>query len=464
MSAETMEKTVTKTAPGPSALSAFGALRRVQRDPIGFLGEGWRKYGDLVRFKIGPVENYLVADPEAVQQVLQTNNRNYNKQTTDNRKLKLALGEGLVTSDGDFWRRQRRIAQPAFHRERLQKFAGTITASTDAMSRAWRTNAESGRPLDVAHEMMRLTLEIILQTMFSTDGSARAEELGGYVSTAIRYVNDRVTSLTSLFEFPERLPTARNREFRHAIAELDRFIFDVIKARRNGAAQPGDLLTMLMEARDLDTGETMTNQQLRDEAITIFSAGHETTANALAWTFYLLSTHPEVMSRVRTEVDRVLGERTPTVEDLAKLEYTGRVIKESMRLYPPVWIIPRNTLCADVLSGYDIPAGAQIYISPFLTHRHPRVWENPEGFDPDRFLPERIGALPRYAYLPFGGGPRMCIGNNFAMMEAQLILASVTQQFRLELVPGQRVELEPLVTLRPKHGIEMTVHSQRSAS
>jgi cytochrome P450 len=261
-----------------------------------------------------------------------------------------------------------------------------------------------------------------------------------------------VTSLLPLFE---RLPTRRNRQFRAALGRGDALIRAQIDERRKSDARPNDLLTMLIEARDEESGEGMTDQQLRDEVITIFSAGHETTANALTWTWYLLSKHPAVRRRLEGELDQVLGGRVPAVEDLARLEYATGVVKEAMRLYPPAWIISRRAIAADRLGGYDIPEGSIVLLSPWVTHRHPRFWENPEGFEPERFEPARAAALPRYAYFPFGGGPRLCIGNNFAMMEAVLLLATMARRYRLDLDPGHLVDLDPLITLRPRTGVRM---------
>lgn len=444
-----------RRAPGPVGSLLLGSLGRVRVEPLRFFLEAWGEFGDVVRLRLGWFTAHLILHPEAVQQVLQENHRNYDKRTPGFNMIRLALGNGLLTSEGEFWRRQRRIAQPAFHKERLRHFGAVMTGLTEATVEGWRQPAARGETIDVAAEMMRLTLKIISRTMFSVELSAEVDVFGHSVQVAQQYLNRRLTSVSSLVPMFERLPTRRNREFRRALGGGDALIRAQIEERRRSDARPSDLLTMLIEARDEETGEGMTDQQLRDEIITIFSAGHETTANTLTWTWYLLSKHPEVRRRLSSELDRVLGGRVPVIDDLPRLEYATCVIKEAMRLYPPAWIISRRAVARDQLGGYDIPAGSLVLLSPWVTHRHSLFWDNPEGFEPERFEPARAAALPRYAYFPFGGGPRLCIGNNFAMMEAVLLLATVARRYRLDLDPGHPVDLNPLITLRPRHGVRM---------
>jgi len=457
--------------PTPVGRGLFGDVFRFRREPLPTLFRAWRECGDVVRLRFGAVNPHLVLHPDGVQHVLQTNARNYDKQTRGFNKLKLALGEGLLTSEGALWRKQRRAIQPAFHKERLEGFAAIMTEAAASMLDGWDKRREPLDALDIVEEMTALTLDIIARTMFSAELGADSKSLADMVTLAGRHINSRITSLTGMLDFWERLPTPANRRFWAALRQGDGLIQKVIERRRGGDADPleaselggeprGDLLSMLMASRDQETGEAMSDQQLRDEVVTIFSAGHETTAQALTWTFYLLSTHPEAEQRLRDEVRAALGDAPPSLADLPRLGYAARVIKEAMRLFPPAWAISRRAEAEDRIGGYRIPAQGFVLLCPYLTHRHPDFWENPEGFDPDRFLPERSQGQHRFAYVPFGAGARMCIGSNFAMMEAQLVLASIVQRYRLSLVPGHPVELEPLITLRSRTGMRMTAVAQ----
>jgi cytochrome P450 len=438
----------------------LGALPKLRENPLRFLTDLAHRHGDVVEFRVGPYRCVFLRHPDAVKHVLVDNNHNYDKQTRGYDVLRAFLGNGLLTSEGDFWRRQRRIAQPAFHRKRIAGFASTIVDDTQEMLDRWDHTAGLGHTLDVAHEMMTLTLRIVATTLFTTDVKRVSEEVGNAVTVLNEWADKTLDSL-----WPIGFPTPGNLRARGFAKRLDVIIADIIARRRRGEqGDAQDLLAMLMEAKDADTGEGMTDRQLRDEVMTIFLAGHETTANALAWTFYLLSTHPHVERRVREELDRVLGDRPPALEDLGQLRYLKQVLEESMRLYPPAWTIDRHTIDDDIVMGYRIRKDSLLLVSPFVTHRHPAFWPNPEGFDPERFAPELEEARPRYAYFPFGGGPRMCIGSNFAMMEAQLITASVLQRFRPWLVPGHPVELQPLITLRPRYGLEMGLAPMRPAA
>lgn len=442
-----------RVAPGPRGNLLLGSLPDYQRDPLNLFMNAALEYGGIVRFRMGPRNIHLITDPDSIKYVLQDNNRNYHK-SVSYEKTKPMLGEGLLTSEDDFWRRQRKLAQPAFHRQRIGAFATTMTEATATMLDRWQSAAEQSQPLDIAREMMRLTLTIVGLTLFSSDVSGAAETVGRALTVALEHTNQR---MQAIFDLGEKLPTRENRRFAAAIQMLDRVVYGMIEQRRRSGEDTGDLLSMLLHSTDAETGESMSDRQLRDEAMTIFLAGHETTANALAWTWYLLSKHPEVARRLRAEVDQVLGDRVPTIEDLPRLRYTEMVLYESMRLYPPAWAIGRNSIAADEIGGCSIPPDSIIALSPYVTHRLPAYWDNPEGFDPDRFTPERSAGRPRFAYFPFGGGPRLCIGNNFAMMEAQLVVAMVAQRYRLELVPGQIVDPEPMITLRPRNGVLMTV-------
>jgi cytochrome P450 len=448
--------TIRRPVPGPRGDMLLGSLRPYQRNSIRFFLEATRQYGPLVQFRFGPRSVYLVTHPEYVKHVLQDNNRNYHKSLAYE-KTRPMLGYGLLTNEDEPWRRQRRLAQPAFHRKHIGAFAATMTDAATTMVDRWDGRVRSGEPFDVAHEMMRLTLTIVGQTLFSTDVSDEADRVGQALTTALVEVTRR---FQALIPWREKLPSAQNRRFEAAIRTLDDVVYGMIAERRRTGAAGDDLLGLLLAAQDEDTGERMSDKQLRDEAMTIFLAGHETTANALAWTWYVLSKHPDVLRTLHAELGTVLSGRVPTLHDLPQLRYTTMVINESLRLVPPAWGIGRTALEDDEIDGYHIPAGTIVALSPYVTHRQPDLWPNPEGFDPERWAPEQPTERQRFAYFPFGGGPRLCIGNNFALMELQLILATVAQRVRLDLVPGHPIALEPGITLRPKHGVLMTAHQR----
>ena len=433
--------------PGPGGYRLIADAHRILRAPLQFLTELTRTYGDIafVRFLVWPV--YMVNHPDFIKQVLQEHHRIYNKDNFDYRLLRPLLGNGLLTNAGASWLHQRRLIQPTFHRQRLAAFGSLMTGATEAMLVRWERYAERGGVLDVADEMMRLTLRIIGQALFSLDLSAQATT----VRQALRSANDYLSA-----PFPPLfVPTPRNRRLQATLRRLDALVYDLITARRQSQQDLPDLLSVLLEVRDEETGEGMSDRQVRDEVITLLLAGHETTAVALSWTWYLLAQNRECEQRLHAEVDAVLGGRLPTVEDLPALPYCRMVIEEAMRLYPPAWSFSRNAVVQDELGGYPISPGSMILLCPYTTHRHPAFWEQPEVFDPLRFTPERVAARPYYAYFPFGGGPRLCIGSAFAMMEAHLILATVAQRYRLCLETDVRVEPEPLITLRPRGGLPM---------
>jgi cytochrome P450 len=435
-------------APGPRGHPLLGSLPRAQRDPIGLFLESFRQYGDVVRFRFGPKVAHLVSSPEGVNHVLAENNKNYGKQTRGYRNLRYVLGNGLLTSEGESWKRQRRIAQPAFHRQRIAGFAQAMVRAAE--DTAASLEARRGETVDMHHEMMRLTLRIVGETLLAYDPTDAADEVGAALAFLLGIANERASRVVAV---PPAVPTRENRKFKRALATLDGVVLRMIAERRKKPGDRGDLLSMLMEARDAETGEAMDDRQLRDEAMTIFLAGHETTANALTFSWLLLSRFPAAFRELRAELDGALGGGAPSLEDLPRLVSVRRVLQESMRLYPPAWIIGRSANGADEIGGYLIPARSIVFVSPYVVHRHPRYWDNPEGFDPQRFATEP----PRGAYLPFGGGPRMCIGNFFATMEAELVLATIARRLRFELAPGYPVELEPSITLRPRRGVWMGV-------
>jgi cytochrome P450 len=449
-----------RTPPGPRSLTPLGDLRAIQRDPLGTFLKGRERYGDVVRFRGGIWYAYLVSHPDDIKHVLQDNNQNYRKGFSYE-ILKPVLGLGLLTNEGESWLTQRRLAQPAFHRQRVARYAGLMVDSVEAMLARWDARPQPSQPVDVFAEMTRLTLEVVTRTLLGGDPGEGLDEVAGAVAELQEHVNYRATHLFSL---PEKYPTPRNRRFHRRLRVLDATVYGIIERHRSdlrgrpaggGPGAGADLLTMLLQARDADSGAGMSDRQLRDEVMTIFLAGHETTANALTWTWFLLSRHPEAELRLHDELDAVLGGRRPEYADLARLSYTRMVLEESMRLFPPAWAVGRYAVGGDEVGGFDIPAGSQLLMSQYVTHRHPAFWDRPETFDPERFTPEKAASRPRFAYFPFGGGPRMCIGADFAMIEAQLALATVAQRYRLRLVPGHKVVPDPLVTLRPRHGMLM---------
>jgi cytochrome P450 len=438
--------------PGPRGMPVLGSVLDVWRDPLGFLLRGAREHGDVVTFRFGHYRYVLVNEPEAIRHVLIDNAKSYLKSRNYD-ALRLVLGNGLVTSEGEFWRRQRKLTQPGFHRHRLASFATTMAECTDAMAARWTAHfTPSGQPIDLHAEMMALTLRIVGRTLFSTDLAGEAAAIGEAISVGLRHANDYAESVIRV---PPWIPTPNNLRFKQAVRVLDGMVLKIIDERRKSGREGDDLLGMLMAARD-DESKGMTDQQLRDEVMTLVLAGHETTASALAWTFDLLSRHPDVDRRVAEEA-RALGDRPITIEDLPRLTYTSWVVQEAMRLYPPVWVFERQAIADDVVAGYAIPKGTIVAVSPWALHRNPRYWENPEGFDPERFRPDEVEKRPRCAYLPFATGPRQCIGNAFALMEAQIVLATVARKWRLSLIPGGNAVPDPKVTLRPRDGLQMTL-------
>lgn len=440
--------------PGPKGRPVVGNLLAYSRDPLGFLTRCAREYGDVARLGFPGPPAYLISHPEHVEYVLVKNNRNFVRDRYTRAELSI-LGNGLLVSEGDSWRRQRRLAQPAFHRRRVEAFGETMVSFTERMLDGWR----DGETRDVHEEMMRLTLEIVAKTLFDTDISHEAEGVGRSMDAIMAHSSDQGSSVF-LRMLPDSFPTPGNLAYRRATRRLDGIIHALVQKRRRGGADTGDLLSMLLRAEDED-GEGMSDKQLRDEAMTIILAGHETTAIALSWTWYLLGRHPEVEAELSAELEEVLGGRAPTVEDLPHLRYADAVIKESMRLYPPAWAVGREALEDCVIGGYHVPAGTQMFISQYVIQRDGRFFDDPESFDPDRWRDGRAEGLPQYAYFPFGGGPRLCIGNGFAKMEAVLLLATVAQRFKLEPVSGRSPVPQPSITLRPRDGIKSRLHERQ---
>lgn len=437
--------------PGPPGELLFGNIREFGRDRLRFVTENHRQYGDVVHARFFNRNLYMLYDPDDIQYVLVKAPEKFEKSPLLKKATQLALGNGLLLSEGAFHKRQRKLAQPAFHHQRIANYADVMVAYTERMLADW----QQGDQRDMHHEMMKLTMEIVAKTLFDADVSQEADSIGEAITTAIELASARMSRPLAL---PLWIPTPTNRRTRQAVAVVDARIQQIIAQRRAHPADQGDLLSMLLLAKDEETGAYMNDQQVRDEAMTLFIAGHETTANALAWTLYLLAQHPDVSAKLVAELDTVLAGRSATMQDLRQLTYTDQVVKESMRLYPPAWIFARLAIEDVTLGGYPVEKGSVVMVSSYALHRDPRYWAAPETFDPDHFAPGWEERVPRYAYIPFGGGPRVCIGNSFAMMEAVLCLATIMQRCRLSLIPGQQITPEPLITLRPDPGIDMRVH------
>jgi cytochrome P450 len=435
-------------APGPKPKFPGRSLLAVRRDPLAFFSSLAREYGDIVQFKLGPEQLFLVSHPDVIRDVLVTHQRNFHKGRGLER-AKSFLGEGLLTSEDDFHLRQRRLAQPAFHRQRIAGYAEVMSAYAERHQRRWRDRMA----LDVHQEMMTLTLAIVGKTLFDADLEGEASDIGGALGTIFETFN--ATFFNPIGALLEKLPLPMTLRFRAARARLDATVYRMIAERRRSGLDRGDLLSMLLLAQDTEgDGGRMSDLQLRDEAMTVFLAGHETTANALTWTWYLLSGSPEVEARLHAEVDS-LGSAALGMDDVARLPYTRMVLAESMRLYPPAWALGRRAKAACEMGGYPVPARAIVIASPYVVHRDARWFPHPERFDPERWRAERAAERPKFSYFPFGGGTRVCIGEQFAWTEGILLLATIARLWRFRLVAGHPVALQPIITLRPKHGMRM---------
>jgi cytochrome P450 len=431
--------------PGPPGTLLGGNLPAFRRDRLDFMRQCTRDYGDVVALRLGPRRLFLVNHPDGIEEVLVTQARNFIKHFAL-RGDPFVLGNGLLTSEGDFWLRQRRLIQPAFLPSRIAVYAPAMVAAAERLMSTWQV----GETRDLLVEMKRLTLAIAAETLFGADATNNAAT----VNRALQVLQEHfITRFNSLVKTPIWLPTRANLRFRRAVRELDAIVYDFIHKRRASGSDRPDLLSLLLRARDEDGGGQMTDRQVRDEAMTLFLAGHETTALALSWTWYSLTQNPAAEERLLAEVREVLGGRAPTAEDWPRLKFTEHVVQEAMRLYPPVYAFGREASTTCTITGFRVPAGTTILMSPWVVHRDPRFYEAPEQYRPERWSSDAVRTMPKFAYCPFGGGPRICIGNSFAMMEMVLLVATLVQRFRFTLLPEPAVVPSPTFTLRPRNGI-----------
>lgn len=447
------------TVPHHRGLPLVGSTFAFVRDPLAFLSMVQQRYPRLATINLLGRSITLIQTAEDARHILQENNRNYHKSEAY-KILAIFLGNGLLTSEDDFWRRQRKLAQPAFHKQRLALMTDMMAQETETLAADWQKH-DSSKPRDISQDMLQLTLNIVTKALFSTDVGERVAGISSALDDIMHYADTR---LKSFIRIPLKYRTPANARFLSAVEKVEAVIYDIINGRRqaweeNPNLRYDDLLDMLMHTRDEETGETMSDGQLRDEVTTIFMAGHETTANALSWALYLLGQHPEVAQKIREESKKVFAtEGTSMFEKARELRYTLQVVQEVLRLYPPAWIVGRRSLGADSLGPYAFPANSYFLISTYSLHRNTEYWPDPELFNPENFSEKNSKNRPTYAYLPFGGGPRLCIGNNFALLEMQLVLAILLRDFDVNLLsPDQIVTPEPMVTLRPKGGVRLKV-------
>lgn len=438
--------------PGPQNLPVLGQYRPFTKDAPRFLLRNFQQFGDISYFRIGPANVFHLAHPDLIKDVLVTCQHNFMKSRVLQRS-KVLLGEGLLTSEAPLHTRQRRLVQPAFHRQRLAGYAATMIEYAVRTRDRWQDGAE----INASTEMMRLTLAVVARTLFSADVEAEAAAIGESLN-AVLHLFDLV--MMPFSKVIERLPLPSVRRFQEGKRKLDEIIYRIIDQRRASGEDTGDLLSMLLLAEDEEGAGGMSNQQVRDEALTLFLAGHETTSNALTWAWYLLSQNPDVEAKFHAELDSVLAGRTPEPDDFARLTFTEHVFAESLRLFPPAWVVGRMALHHYEARGYTLEPGDIILMSPYVVHRDPRWWPDPERFHPDRWSPEERLERPKFSYFPFGGGARVCIGEHFAWMEGVLLLAALGQRWKLRLKPGHPVDHRALITLRPRFGMRMSVHAR----
>ncbi|MDQ3472442.1 MAG: cytochrome P450 [Acidobacteriota bacterium] len=441
--------------PGPKGHPILGVMPEFNRDTLGFITR-CRDYGDVVRARFLYVTAYFIYHPDDIEYVVSTNAKNFIKSMSlRSNFFQRLVGNGLLTSEGEVWKRQRRLAQPAFHRQRISAYGDVMVNYAQRMMATW----QAGEVRDIHRNMMRLTLEIVVRTLFNADVSQDADKVGRVLSQIVKPFASQATIKWIL---DNRLPTTTHRRFHREAQEIDDIVYRIIADRRASGLDQGDLLSMLLEAQDED-GSQMTDKQLRDEVMTLFLAGHETTALTLSWAWYLLAQNPAVEEKFHAELDDLLGGRLPTMDDLSRLKYTDRIVREAMRLYPPAYGLGREAIEECEIGGFRVPRKTQVFMFQWATQRDPRFFPEPEAFHPERWTEEFASSLPKYAYFPFGGGPRFCIGNTFAMMEIVLVLATIGQRFKLALAPDHPVSILPAMSLRPRDGIHVVVENRRSA-
>ncbi|MEV6926540.1 cytochrome P450 [Dactylosporangium sp. NPDC051485] len=441
-----------RTPPGPSRAAAPRMLLTMARDRLGMMTSAAARYGDAAMLPVGPKVLYSFNHPDHAKHVLADNAANYHK-GIGLVHARRALGDGLLTSEGDLWRKQRKVIQPSFQNRRLSTHAGVVAEEAADLVRRLRAR-QGGEPVDILEELTHLTLGVLGRTLLAVD--LRGFSSVGHDFEAVQ--DQAMFELASLNAVPAWIPLPRQLRFRKARRNLQRVVDQMVAGREGDTEGRDDVLSRLIESARAEADPRVGRQRLRDELVTLLLAGHETTASTLGWTFHMLDRHPEVWQRLHEEAVSVLGDRPPRFEDLGRLRYTSMVLEETMRLYPPVWILPRRALETDEVGGYHVPAGADVLICPYTLHRHRAFWDDPERFDPERFDPDKSADRPRYAYIPFGGGPRFCVGNNLGMMEAAFVVASVARELRLTTRPGYRVVAEPMLSLRIRGGLPMSVH------
>jgi cytochrome P450 len=439
--------TARSSPPGPRGHFLFGNLPEFAHDVLGYLTFCAHEYGDVTHLRLGSYEAYLLNHPDLIDEVLRKQREKFVKHSFFWKHVRAIFGTGLLTSEGDFWLRQRRLAAPAFHPDRIATYGDVMVSYADRCVDGWR----DGEVRNVHEDMMRVTMEIVSKTLFDADVGSDVDQLGHQFEVVLREIAQR---FRRPFKIPDWIPTPRNLRYRRGIRELERFVFRVLAERRADPRDRGDLLSMLMAARD-DDGHAMSDAQLRDELVTLFLAGHETTAIALSWTWHLLAHHPLVKDRLVKELFDELERRPAKVEDLPRLPFADAVVKEAIRLYPPAYVLGREAIVDCEVGDLAIPKGATVFMSPWVMHRDERWFASPEKFLPERWLDGLAARLPRFAYMPFGGGPRVCIGDRFAMMEAVLILATVARRYRFERTSDAEIVPFPSITLRPEGGVWM---------
>lgn len=442
-----------KAIPGPRSLNPLKSTLAFQRRPLQFLAELQQHYGNIAQFRLAIWPMVFISHPDYIKHVLQDNHPNYDKDAPFFQVGRPVVGNGLVIAvGGNDWLRQRRLVQPAFHHQRIAALGTLMTDTTNVMLQQWDTYARERQVFDVGKEMSSLTLQILSKSLFNVDVSAKTNNFGQAFSQANAFLIDYF-----YMPFPPLfIRTPRNRRFWSAVQTMDAIAYEIIRDKRQQQEDVGDLLSILLNAVD-ENGQGMDDKQLRDEIMSLLLAGHESSANVLAWTCYLLTQHPEAEERLHAELDQILAGRIPTVEDLPQLHYTRMVLEEAMRLYTPAWLLMRRAIQDDEIDGYHIPANSYVLWSTYISHRHPDFWEKPEQFYPEHFSAEGSAKRPRHAYMAFSSGPRICLGNTFAMTEMQLILATIARQYSVSLAPGHHVEPEPLLTLRPKNGVLVSI-------